>query len=471
VKLTILAFIALISFAQANDSVTTLTVLPQQRLQTLDGMGCGAIFYEGHITSLAARGKAAEQEQLYDDMFAKVRTDFLHLMIRHDHEPQNDNADPYDPQFKDEWFAYAEKTAAICAAAKKRQPAMKLYATLYSPPPWMKTNGEVSAGGKKLGTLLPNLELEFAEFCWAFLEWMHRHGQTIDYLSITNEPDWPHTQPGCCFTPQAHAALFAKVASYLDTMATKHPEVPRVKLVAPNVLSAVSCAEKWLPPLFEQAGASVDVVGAHDYDRRGDRWHTLTDKAAGRPVWLTEWCVNGPDKSPNLYHSASQYWLAMTEAFNGGANAWMAYDWVYPPRQGGEALIHLNWGKDYKFTKIYHGFRQWCLPLVPGMKVIQTKLEGPAATGISKPGLKASAFISEDGQRIVLHAAAVTDKDIPLRLVLETKALSAQRYRTSSTEDMAQLPDITLNKDSAIHDTLPAGSLMTWIIDLKGTTH
>jgi O-glycosyl hydrolase len=466
--LAILVCVSSLAQGIGAEVVTTLTVAPQQRLQTLDGMGCGAIFYEGHITSLAARGKAAAQEQLYDDMFAKVRTDFLHLMIRHDHEPQNDNADPYDPQFKDEWFAYAKKTVAICAAAKQRQPAMKLYATLYSPPPWMKTNGEASAGGKKLGTLLPDKEWEFAEFCWAFLDWMHRHGQTIDYLSIVNEPDWPHTQPGCSFTPQAHAALFTKVVAYFDAMALKRPEVPRAKLVAPNVLSAVSCAEKWLPPLYAQAGASVDVIGAHDYDRRGDRWRTLTERAAGRPVWLTEWCVNGPDKSANLYHSASQYWLAMTEAFNGGANAWMAYDWVYPPRQGGEALIHLNWGKDYKLTKIYHGFRQWCQPLVPGMKVIQTELQGPAASGISKPGLKASAFISDDSKRIVIHAAAVSDEDIPMRMVLVGgQRLKLQRYRTSITEDMAQLSEVALSEDGALVDTLPAGSMMTWIALLR----
>jgi hypothetical protein len=32
----------------------------------------------------------------------------------------------------------------------------------------------------------------------------------------------------------------------------------------------------------------------------------------------------------------------MTEAFNDGAHAWMAYAWVYPPRKGGVALIHLD---------------------------------------------------------------------------------------------------------------------------------
>jgi O-glycosyl hydrolase len=454
------------SLCSAEDTITTLRVLPHEQLQVLDGMGCGAIFYEGHITSLAARGKTAEQEQLYDDMFTKVRTDFLHLMIRHDHEPENDNADPYDPQFKDEWFGYARKTLAICKAAKKRQPSMKLYATLYSPPVWMKTNGEVSAGGKKRGTLKPNLELEFAEFCWAFLEWMQRHGQPIDYLSIVNEPDWPHTQPGCCFTPEQHAALFAKVATYLDTMAEKFPAVPRVKLVAPNVLSAVSCAEKWLPPLFASSPDAVDVIGAHDYDRRGDRWRTLSDMAGGRPVWLTEWCVNGADASPGLYNSASQYWLAMTEAFNGGANAWMAYDWVYPPRQGGEALIHLNWGKDYTFTKIYHGYRQWCAPLVPGMKVVKTQLTGPFATDISKPGLKATAFVSPDGKRLAIHAAAVGDKDIPLHLEIvhpESAPYPAlQTYRTSTTEDVALLPPTDL-KDNSVTITVPAGGMMTWL--------
>lgn len=57
------------------------------------------MFYEGHITSLAARGKDDRQRQLYDDMFAKVNARFLHLMIRPTHEPQNDNADPWTPAF------------------------------------------------------------------------------------------------------------------------------------------------------------------------------------------------------------------------------------------------------------------------------------------------------------------------------------------------------------------------------------
>ena len=145
-----------------------------------------------------------------------------------------------------------------------------------------------------------------------------------------------------------HAALFAKVAAYLAEMAKRHPEVPRPKLVGPNGLSAIDASEKYLPPLLRKAGDQLDIVGTHDYDRRGDRWKALTKAAKGRPVWGTEWCVNGPDDSPGLIRSATEFWLAMSEAFNGGANVWMAYDWVYPPRQGGEALIHLKWGESWE---------------------------------------------------------------------------------------------------------------------------
>ena len=54
---------------------TVVEVRPDTTRQEFQGMGCGAIYYEAHITSLGANGHPAAQEQLYDDMFAKVRTD------------------------------------------------------------------------------------------------------------------------------------------------------------------------------------------------------------------------------------------------------------------------------------------------------------------------------------------------------------------------------------------------------------
>jgi hypothetical protein len=122
---TALGAFALASSAAEPESArppTVVTVHPRQVMQEFQGMGCGAIFYEAHITSLGANGRAAEQEKLYDDMFKNVRTDLLQVMIRHDHEPRNDNDDPYTPAFAPEHFDYCRHPLEIAAAAKKRLP-------------------------------------------------------------------------------------------------------------------------------------------------------------------------------------------------------------------------------------------------------------------------------------------------------------------------------------------------------------
>lgn len=461
-RIGMLALAALFAVPLLRAEPTVVAVDPRQTRQEFQGMGCGAIFYEAHITSLGANGRKEEQERLYDDLFSKVRTDYLQLMIRHDAEPRNDNDDPYTQAFAPGAFDWCSHALKISAAAKERNPNMKLYAVFYTPPAWMKTNNDPSGGGKARGTLKEGLEPEMAEYLWAFLTHMARHGQPIGFLSICNEPDWPHDQPGYFLTPERHAEVFAKVAAYLETMARRHPDVPMPKLVAPNLLSAVDAAERVLPALLKSSGRHIAVVGNHDYDRRGDRWTKLRKASGDRPLWMTECSFNGEDKSPGLIRSAGEYWLYMTEAFNQGVNVWMAYDWVYPPRQGGEALVHLNWGTSYQLTKIYHGFRQWCAPLQPGMRIADTRVTGRFAGGISKPGVKAASFVSADGGTLVVHLAAVQDEDADLEIRLGSPFGSArcQSWRTSGTEDIAKLPD-TAAASGRLTTRLPARAMLT----------
>ncbi len=93
-----------------------------------------------------------------------------------------------------------------------------------------------------------------------------------------------------------------------------------------------------------------------------------------------------------MIESAIKYGVEMHEVFQGGANVFMAYDWVYPPRDSGEALIHIDWGNGYRLTKPYYLFRQWAEPLKPGMRVVETGCVGGAADGV-----KATAFLAADG--------------------------------------------------------------------------
>jgi len=256
-------------------------------------------------------------------------------MIRPDFEAANDNDDPYLAEFAEDAFQKNQDLLAVCKAAKKRQPDMKIYATLYTPPPWMKTNNEASGGGKKKATLKDGLDLELAEYMWAYLKHMHEKGQPVGYLSICNEPDFTHSQPSYFLNAAKHARIFKVFVKYLDEMETRFPEVPRPLLVAPNGISAVNAAKKFLPAMGEVGKTRVDVVGSHDYDRRPGRWEALRKLAGKRPVWCTEWCWNGKDWSPGLIQSANYSWSSMIDSFNAGINVWMAYDWTYPPRPGG----------------------------------------------------------------------------------------------------------------------------------------
>lgn len=254
------------SDARAQDR-TQITVQTAKVKQEFEGLGVGAIFYEGHITSLAARNKNERQEQLYDDMFAKVPTRYLQLMIRETHEPQNDNDDPHTPAFNEKNFEYCAHTIAIAKAALKRQPDIQFVATLTTPPPWMKTNNDASGGGEARATIKPGLELEVCEYAWAFLAHLRKNGVTVGYLSIANEPDWPHTQPGYYLSGEKYAALFKTLGDYLDKMAKKYPEVPRPKLVGPNTLSAPGAAKDYLPMILKSAGK----LGYRGTARTG--WH------------------------------------------------------------------------------------------------------------------------------------------------------------------------------------------------------
>lgn len=444
--------------ACAQDRVQ-ITVQTARTRQVFEGLGAGAIFYEGHITSLAARQKNDLQERLYDDMFTRVPQRYLQLMIREVHEPQNDNNDPYTPAFDDQNFEYCKHTVQIAKAALKRQPEMQFLATLYTPPPWMKTNNDASGGGEARATVKNGMELELAEYAWAFLAHMQKNGVTVQYLSIANEPDWPHTQPGYFLTAEKNAVLFKLVGDYLDKMAKKYPDVPRPKLVGPNTLSAPGAVKDYVPQLQKRAAKYLDVIGSHDYDPRGDRWGALRKLAGNKPVWMTEWCARSKDASPGMINSATEYGVAMHDVFSGGANVFLAYDWVYPPRDSGEALIHVNWGNDYTLTKPYHLFRQWAEPLKPGMRIVEVGVAGRGAEGV-----KPTVFMTPDSRTMIVHIVNAQDRDSLIALKLTGKfaaVTTTERSRTSATEDAASLSALT-GVAGSFADSLPARSMVTY---------
>lgn len=446
-----------VSFAAPTARVS---LSPSKGRQEFQGLGAGAMFYEGHLTSLAARQKEDEQKTLYDAMFSNAKNQFLHVMIRETHEPENDNDDPRVPAFSPEPFKYCEHAIAIAKAARERSPNIELLATLLTPPPWMKTNDSASGGGKEKATLKPKHELEFAEYLWAFLAHMARGGAPVKYLAISNECDWDHDQPGCFFDPDTHAKLFAIVGDYLDDMAKSFPDVPRAQLLGPNTLSAPDAVKRYIPALQRRAGKHLAVLGAHDYDPRGDRWGDMQKLARGRPVWMTEWCSRGEDDSPGQLNAALANAHALQDAFNGGANVWLAYAWAYPKANAGESLVHIDWGNNYTLRKAYHVYRQWGIALTPGMRIVESTS--------SHASVKSCAFLADD-RTVVVHLVHSGEEDVPLQLGLtgsQSPAGPATRLRTSEADDSAPLGPLPPD-GGGFKDTLKGRSLTSYRFKLR----
>ena len=183
-------------------------------------------------------------------------------------------------------------------------------------------------------------------------------------------------------------------------------------------------------------------MGSHDYDRaRPKRWELLRELAGDRPVWCTEWCWNGKDHSPDLIQAANASWSVMCDGFNHGVNVWMTYDWVYPPRPGGEALVHVDWGKSYHRTKMYYAYRQWSRLLRPGMRVVASQVKAPktnlvTATGGKRKSMESSvksvAFTDPATKELVIHIVNVTKQPTDFKLSIKNGLdARAKTFRTS----------------------------------------
>jgi hypothetical protein len=84
------------------------------------------------------------------------------------------------------------------------------------------------------------------------------------------------------------------------------------------------------------------------------------------------------------------------------------------------------------------------------------------------PGVKPTAFVSEKSGKLVIHVVNAQNKDAAIAMKLTGKlaaATSAERLRTSAEEDMASLPALKIANGSLANDTLPARSMVTYVIE------
>ncbi|QDV64543.1 glycoside hydrolase [Crateriforma conspicua] len=387
----------------ASSGPVTLRIHPDQTGHPYTGLGAGVMFYDNQFNI---------SNDLFDWCFRDVDTQLVHALIRPDFEPTNDN-DDWQSLNNDAFdWSRCERLFWILWNAKQRNPDLKVFACLYSPPPWMKTNQATTGdGGLKKGD---QYRLEMAEYVYAFLKHAKWKGTTIDYLCLFNEPDWPHTQDGTHYTSLTELAeTHVQVRNAIIELIEADDEFDHLpQFVFPETLGAgsITRAAKDSDRLadFVQSGQLDHLAawGVHDYWNTGGYWPVRFQelrrftKSDQQPIWMTEWAQRSPKSD---LASAMEYGRNITNALRLGCSAWMAFEWAHPA-QNQSGLISTQWGEGYpqkRFwrSKAYYVFQQIANTSPAGGQCVPIEID--AGGDGRQPGGLEALCVRKDDQMVV----------------------------------------------------------------------
>lgn len=428
-----------------------------------DGLGAGVLFYDNQF-DISSSG------EIYDWCFADVKASFLHLLIRPDCQPEDDTNDWRKIDFTKFDFKSTDRPLRIAREALKRNPHLKIYVSIYTPPAWMKSNNKTRGDGTLKDGLIYRQKM--AKYVFAWLKHAQAAGIPTHYLAFFNEPDWMHTQDGMNFQDMGMLAdTFTDCAAALDELiAADGSFTVKPKLLFPDALGAGSITrggantEKLKSRTNELA--RVDVWGVHDYwNTSGDYWQNRYRElrafpgVGDKPIWMTEWAQR--ERHGDL-DSALEYGRNILNAVRLGASGWLVFEWMHP--YGNQAgLISTDWGTEtgarrYWRSKAYQVFRQIANTTPVGAEVVEMKK-------ISGSSLEYLA-LKHDG-KLIVHLMNSAPGDVACELQLANwRGIKAQAWQTTPHVAMQKATaGISVSANSTgganLSAKVPAYSLLT----------
>ena len=200
-------------FGAATNANPTIAIDERQKYQTIDGFG---FCLTGGSAQLLHQMAPAERARLLRELFAtdgnNIGVSYLRVSIgasdldervfSYDDLP----AGQTDPELAH--FSLAPDQAHLLPVLREIlaiNPAIKIMASPWSPPTWMKTNGE-----SKGGSLKPEFYDAYARYFVKYLQGMRAAGVRIDAVTVQNEPLHPGNNPSLLMLAAEQAAFIGR---------------------------------------------------------------------------------------------------------------------------------------------------------------------------------------------------------------------------------------------------------------------
>ena len=282
----------------------TIEIYTTRRYQTMVGFGAAITDATAQLLQLRMDGahRAALMKELFDHS-PGLHISFIRLTIgASDFSPTHYSLDDRpagesDPNLQHFSIAPLRPTVLpVARAALSLNPSLRVMASAWSPPGWMKTSGALVHG-----TLLPQFYGAFAGYLVKYVDAMRAQGIPIFALTLQNEPHFdPSNYPGMLLDADARAQVIAK---YLG------------------------------PALARRRPATEILEWDHNWDRPQEPLQVLGDQLAARYVGGVAWhCYKGNVAAQTQVHLAHPDKDAYLTECSGGA-------WNRP---SDPALLHMT---------------------------------------------------------------------------------------------------------------------------------
>ena len=376
-------------------------------------------------------------------------------------EPENENDDPEVldlDKYRSNLQTYGAASFFPFLKDLNEKAPVKIIASVWTPPAWMKTNNSEIEGGN----LRPEYYEEFAEYIVAYIKLLKEQtGVDLYAVSLQNEPTFREPYESCQYTPRTYCNLISVVGKRFEK------ENISTKLFYPEeVFVRDYDIYPWLDTLNNDPTARkyVDIMALHGYDFSGvsagsignDLWESYRNELADFPAHPKKLWVTETSGQPNTLEGALRMAAGLSNAIKyGKLNAWVF--WTI----SGEATDPENPENVYNLMFIGHKLKKY----YASKQYYRYVRPGAVSVGISSSDIDILSnafvhkqdstltyiFINRSGANKILNF-----KELPLDA-------HAQAFRTSATENCEPVP---LAGTRGV--MIPAKSILTIVQSTKG---
>ncbi|WP_123039610.1 discoidin domain-containing protein [Cohnella candidum] len=242
-------------------------------------------------------------------------------------------------------------------------PKVKFFASVWSPPAWMKDNGSLINGG----SVLPQYYSTLADYYRKFVEAYQAQGIPIYAVTLQNEPQINMPYPTTVWTPAQQASF----AVTLGQNFASHGLKTKIWALDDNSIHAFDFGEQVLK---DPSGASpyIDGLGFHNYDGLAMTSSTgIHYQYPDKTLHLTE-ITNGAAKLVQYFRNwlnSYDYWMTFGEFMPGPGPGY----WQNATSDNPDFYVdtQVSWAgtpgsSSYKLNAYYYTFGQFSRFIQPG---------------------------------------------------------------------------------------------------------